>query len=158
MLSSLAAALFFLATPAAAARNPAQEAPVTRLSALRPHLAAQGWGRLGVDRSVQESPLRIGERSFAHGLGTHAHSELVYLLGGGYERFRAWVGVDAEVAAYAEASVVFQVRGDGRVLFASSGSRPLRRASSPGPTSSTASAIGRRRSCSAGTSWPIRPT
>lgn len=92
---------------------------VTRLSSLPARFASQGWGKLGVDRSVQDQPLKIGERAFEHGLGTHANGELVYLLGGGYARLRAWVGVDAEVTQYPEASVTFRVLGDGKELFAS---------------------------------------
>lgn len=105
----------------------APQRSVTQLTSLPLRTVSQGWGQLGSDVSVQGAPLRIGERSFAFGIGTHAHSDLTWLLGGGCTRFRAWVGVDAEVAAYVEASVVFRVLGDGRELFASD----VRRAANP---------------------------
>lgn len=116
------ALLLFLLAPAIARAQASPASPseiVTPLSSLHARFATQGWGRLRIDRSVQDQPLRIGERAFEHGLGTHANGELVYLLVGGYERFRAWVGVDAEVASYPEASVTFAVLGDGRELFTS---------------------------------------
>jgi hypothetical protein len=89
----------------------------TPLSDLAPLSASQGWGQLATNRSVWGKPLQIGERRFAHGLGTHAASELVYELAPGSERFEAWVGVDAAMRQYEGASVVFKVLADGRELF-----------------------------------------
>ncbi len=89
------------------------------LDALQPVTASQGWGQLMVGKSVQGGPIRIGDRTFRHGLGTHAPSEVVYDLGGQYDRFAAWVGVDAEMKDYTASTVVFKVFGDGRELFSS---------------------------------------
>ena len=89
----------------------------TPLSELEPLSVSQGWGELQADQSVWNKPLQIGDRKFAHGLGTHAHSELVYDLEQGYQRFEAWVGVDAAVQEYEGASVTFQVFADGSKLF-----------------------------------------
>jgi hypothetical protein len=44
---------------------------------------------------------------------------LVYSLGGDYERFQAWVGIDQEMEHYPQASVEFKVQVDGRVAFES---------------------------------------
>jgi hypothetical protein len=104
------------------------------LSELEPAVARQDWGGLQIDRSVYNRPLQIGDRSFATGLGTHANSELVYELDSGGERFEAWVGVDAAMRSYTNASVVFQVFADGRPLFDSGVMRvetPARRVSVP---------------------------
>ncbi len=90
------------------------------LAEVEPVVARQDWGQLGVDVSVWGKPLQIGERRFAAGLGTHANSELVYDLQGTFDRFEAWVGVDAGMIEHKEASVVFEVLGDGRKLFDSS--------------------------------------
>ena len=101
---------------AAAAAEPT--APTTiPLGGLVPDSVQQGWGELQTDRSVGGKPLEIGDRKFAHGLGTHANSELVYELERPCERFEAWVGVDAEISYTKAASVVFKVVGDGRELF-----------------------------------------
>ena len=92
---------------------------VTPLGELDPVSVQQDWGGLRVDQSVWGKSMQIGGRKFATGLGTHANSELVYELEGGYERFEAWVGVDAAVKAYPQASVVFKVVVDGREFFSS---------------------------------------
>lgn len=54
----------------------------------------QDWGQLMVDRSVLTNQLTIGTTNFAHGLGTHANSELLVELPAPAERFEAQVGVD----------------------------------------------------------------
>lgn len=119
---------------AMAAETVAPELVTTPLGELEPVSAAQGWGELSADRSVQGKPLQIGDRHFAHGLGTHAASEVIYELDRPWQRFEAWVGVDAEMAHYREPSVVFKVIADGRELFDSGVMRidtPARRVSVP---------------------------
>ncbi len=66
------------------------------LSSLTPVSSVQGFGTLGHDKSVDGNPLKIGERSFAHGLGSHSKGEIVYDLSGKYTRLEAEVGIDAE--------------------------------------------------------------
>src|SRR5208283_1599701 len=70
------------------------------LSYLMPSESRQGYGTLGIDRSVMGKPLQIGERKFPTGLGTHANSRIVYALEGPCDRFETWVGVDAEMKDY----------------------------------------------------------
>ncbi len=106
----------------------------TVLTELEPLCVRQGWGQLQKDRSVASQPMRIGERAFTTGLGTHAPSEIVYDLEGAYERFEAWVGVDAAMLSEDKASIVFKVLVDGRELFDSGLMRaatPARRVSVP---------------------------
>jgi hypothetical protein len=100
-----------------ASESHATETDGVLMSELTPVSARQDYGPLELDRSVQGQTLTIGEREFAHGLGTHANSRLVYDLGGRCIRFTAWVGVDAEMKGYTNSSVVFQVFGDDRKLF-----------------------------------------
>ena len=69
------------------------------------------------DRSADGKPLQIGERKFKHGVSTHARSDLVYLVGGRYSTFRAWVGVDATSSNPLEGTARFLVYGDGTKLF-----------------------------------------
>jgi len=66
----------------------------TPLTSLKWHAASSGYGQVHVDQSVVEKPLRLGDRSFDHGLGTHANSVISYLLPKGTTRFRATVGPD----------------------------------------------------------------
>jgi len=68
------------------------------LSELKPLSFTHGSARkeYGVDKSVAGQPLRIGSKAFDRGIGTHALGEMVFTLDGKYEKFQAWVGVDAE--------------------------------------------------------------
>lgn len=94
--------------------------PQLYLSDLEWRSATIGWGSIQRDRSVDSNPLRLlgddGEVTFEKGIGTHAHSEIVYdLEGKGYRRFESYVGVDREVGG--SGSVVFQVWLDGEKAF-----------------------------------------
>ncbi len=68
---------------------------------------SQGWGQLGIDKSIAGNPIKMGDKTFKRGLGAHANSEIVYDIGGKYEYFETWIGVDAE--ANDEASIRFEV-------------------------------------------------
>lgn len=82
----------------------------------------QSWGKPQVNRSVREQPLAIGGVKYAQGIGTHAYSTLWLDLGGGSERFLAFVGVDD--AAGGAASVEFRILGDGHLLWGSGVMKP----------------------------------
>jgi glucose/arabinose dehydrogenase len=79
-----------------------------------------GWGPIEFDTSNGEAAagdgniMTIGGVRYAKGLGVHAISDVRYSLGGSFSRFIADVGVDDEKAG---GSVVFQVYGDGNLLF-----------------------------------------
>ena len=68
-------------------------------------------------RNVVGGPLRIGETAYADGVGVFAQSLMEVALNRQFGQFRATVGVDA--AAEGRGSVVFEVQGDGRKLWAS---------------------------------------
>ena len=94
------------------------------LTQLMPGKIDNGLASVGLNRSYSsiwwpptQKPLRIGERTFARGLGMRAPNAITYRLDGRYMRFQAWVGVDADAADKPEASVDFQVFGDGKILF-----------------------------------------
>jgi hypothetical protein len=81
--------------------------------------ARAGWtrnrdGQPRRDRDVEDQPLRLNRRVYRKGLGTHAPSEIVYALGGKYDRLIARVG-----GAEEQGTVEFQVYGDDRQLYAS---------------------------------------
>ena len=80
------------------ARLIAKDGSVTWLGSLKPTSINVGWGELLVDTNWQKHPLRIGTREFKHGIWVHADSSVAYPLGGKYERFEAWVGIDADRA------------------------------------------------------------
>jgi glucose/arabinose dehydrogenase len=97
-------------------------APVfTYVSDLTPTAVTNGWGPLERDRSNGEQaagdgrPLTLNGVTYTKGLGVHAASEITYSLGGAYNRFFAYVGLDDEVAS--NGSAIFQVWADGVQLF-----------------------------------------
>ena len=57
-------------------------------------LLRQDFEKLEINRSVIRTPLKIGERKFEHGLGTHSISRLCVRSVKPIEHFSAWVGVD----------------------------------------------------------------
>jgi alpha-galactosidase len=80
----------------------------------------QDYGKFGVNRSVLDTPLKIGGKSFAHGLGTHAVSEIAVSLPAGAAKFEASVGVDNNYdTAGKHGSVEFIVEAAGKELYRS---------------------------------------
>ena len=77
------------------ARLIAADGSVMRLSSLGPLSARVGWGQLHTDRNWQNNPLRIGDKTFVHGLWVHSESDVCYAIDGAYERFEAWIGMDS---------------------------------------------------------------
>lgn len=75
-----------------------------------------GWSRPRVNASIQGTPLTIGGRKFAKGIGAHANSRLNILLDHPIA-FDATVGVDDETAG--KGSVEFIVMVDGTVKWKS---------------------------------------
>lgn len=82
-----------------------------RLEQLDLRAIDQDWGQPRANRSVDDHALSIGGVAFAHGVGTHANSEVGIALGGNARSFTAKVGVDDEAKA---GSVVFVVVVDGK--------------------------------------------
>lgn len=86
------------------------------LSDLHIHSITNGWKFLGVDKSVAGNPLKIGNKTYTKGLGTHAASRTVVALRDKYVKFQSDIGIDAETSS---GSAVFQVFGDGKKLYES---------------------------------------
>jgi len=72
------------------------------------------WQR---DLSVGKARLTLRGQMFDKGLGVHARCLLSYALGGNYARFHSLVGIDDETQG--KGNCVFEVRADGKQLFAS---------------------------------------
>jgi len=87
------------------------------LTALGPIHADQNVGNPRPARNIVGAKLKIGEESYALGIGCFAQSLLEYPLDGRFKRFTATVGVDT--AAEGRGSVVFEVHGDGKKLWSS---------------------------------------
>ena len=107
LLSCCWAAGLFAAAPAA-------KAPFTVVAHRQDHRTLQ------LDRSFIATPLRIGSKTFARGLGTHADSLTVVKLGPGCKTFTCFVGADLnDPTRKAGGSVVFTVKVDGKERFRS---------------------------------------
>ncbi|MBI3922118.1 MAG: SUMF1/EgtB/PvdO family nonheme iron enzyme [Armatimonadetes bacterium] len=73
-----------------------KEGKETYLDSVEPVSAKQDWGTFRRDnKSAVGGPMAIAQRTFPHGLGTHANSEIHYALKDDYDTFEASVGVDA---------------------------------------------------------------
>jgi hypothetical protein len=91
------------------------------LDQFQPLRHRQTYGTLAINKSNGGNRMTIGGKVYQRGLGMHANAESEYLLGGGYRRFEAQVGVDDEKGGLG--SCVFQVWVDGEKRFDSG---PLR--------------------------------
>ncbi|HPF39018.1 MAG TPA: NPCBM/NEW2 domain-containing protein [Phycisphaerae bacterium] len=80
---------------------------VIRLESLNLDLIQQDWGRPGAAKSIDGAPLAIAGKTYDHGLGTHAYSEMNIELFGDAKRFTAYVGLDDEVQC--DGAIVFVV-------------------------------------------------
>ena len=70
----------------------------TDLTSLPWRQASAGWGKVTAGKSVSGAALRVGDATYAQGIGTHANSLIAYDLPAGYTRFTATVGLDAAAA------------------------------------------------------------
>lgn len=101
-----------------------QPAGVEYLSDSRERIydSQQSWGVLGFDIASHVSgqappPIKIKDKEYAKGIGTHASSEIVIGPDGEYESFEAEAGAQWQEGT--EGSVVFHVVVDGKELFKS---------------------------------------
>jgi hypothetical protein len=94
---------------------PKGEARDAWLDTLTPVSQEQDYGSLRRSLSVDGKPIRVGGKAYAHGLGTHANSQVHYAVNNRYQRFEAEVGVDDEKDG--GGTVAFQVAADGKKIF-----------------------------------------
>lgn len=123
------ALLFSLEPPARAGSELAGESPpdgAVWLDDLDVSAMTTGFGKPVPRGSVTGNPLSVGGQVYAHGVGTHADSEIAFDLDGGAELFVTDVGVDDELSCLGEmgaakmAAVRFRAFVDGK-LAADSG-------------------------------------
>lgn len=82
--------------------------------------ATSGWTAPLKNKSVDGNPLIVAGKTYEHGIGTHANSDIVYKIPEGAKRFVAIVGGDEEVEeAGGYASMLFYVYADNQLLDAS---------------------------------------
>lgn len=86
------------------------------LNRIHPYSAHQDYGTLNIDKSVNGTMLTVAGRRFADGLGTHANSQIDYMIPNTSQEFSFIVGIDDEIES---ASVKFSVWGDDKLLWES---------------------------------------
>ena len=89
------------------------------LSDIEPAKITSGWGVPKMDKSLNGGVLRIGEKEYEKGIGTHAISDIVYYLKGKYSKLIGEVGLDYYSYSSKQGSVTFEVYGDGKLLWSS---------------------------------------
>ena len=65
-----------------------------KLTDLKWALATTGYGEIQMNNNITGKPLRLADRTFANGIGTHANSVITYRLPAGATRFHATAGPD----------------------------------------------------------------
>jgi alpha-galactosidase len=89
-----------------------------REPAVRVQSCRQDFNVLCFGQSCMETPIRIGTRTFAHGLGTHANSEIVLALPPGAKSFQAFAGIDNNFDTEGKrGSAQFSVEVGGKEVF-----------------------------------------
>jgi alpha-galactosidase len=107
------------------------ERPSGREPAVRVELRRQDYNSLGFGQSCMETPIRLGQRKFKHGLGTHANSEIVLHLPPDAKEFRAFAGIDNNFDTQGvRGSVQFSAELAGKEVFRSP---TLRGTNAPAP-------------------------
>ena len=93
-------------------------------------LIQQGWGELGINRSIVNDSLRIERVTYQHGFGTHANSEIKITLPSKAKRLTAFVGHDNNDQNRGQASskINFIVVSSGKILWKS---KPLSAGDAP---------------------------
>src|SRR5689334_18735954 len=76
----------------------ASHADTVSLSSLDLSQMTSGWSVAKANSNIVGTPIKIGGKEFAHGVGTHAESRLRIDLRGKARRFFAHVGVDDSAA------------------------------------------------------------
>ena len=80
----------------------------------------QQWGDFGLNTAAavpgtKGSPLQIGQKTFAKGLGHHANGEIIVDLRGRYSSFAALAGVHWQGGG--RGRMIFRVSVDGKIVF-----------------------------------------
>jgi alpha-galactosidase len=112
LLAALGAERFAQGQDAASLQAAEAPANAVWLESLDLGMMTQDYGRPRAQRSVDRNPLKLKGVTYPHGVGTHAHSEMVVDLKGAATRFMAMVGVDDERTG--RGSVAFEVWVDGK--------------------------------------------
>jgi hypothetical protein len=105
--------------------------PLGREPAVRVELRRQDFNSLRFGQSCMETPIKLGQRKFKHGLGTHANSEIILHLPPDAKEFKAFAGIDNNPdTGGVKGSAQFSVEIAGKQVFCT---RTLRGTNAPAP-------------------------
>jgi len=68
------------------------------------------------DMNLNRKPIKLGRKPYPKGLAIHAYTEVTFDLDGEYREFKATIGIDDDVAARDDGTIV-KVLGDGKELL-----------------------------------------
>jgi len=89
-----------------------------REPAIRVELRRQDHSVLRFGQSCIDTPIKLGQREYRHGLGTHANSEIILHLPPGAKEFKAVAGIDNNFdTGGVRGSVQFSVKIGGKEVF-----------------------------------------
>lgn len=92
-----------------------KDSSVVMLGTLKPERHTQGWGKMKVNKSVEDRPLTLAGTTYPEGLGLHAPSQTVFKLGGAYDSLSAVAGLDEE--SLCSKGGLLKVFGDGKQIY-----------------------------------------
>lgn len=96
-----------------------EKIPTDRADYIRLDMASlitQGWGNTQEDKSITGKPIRIGNKIFEIGIGTHAPSQILISINKKYRFFKATIGLNVPCK---DGSIMYEVFGDSKCLYRS---------------------------------------
>jgi len=69
------------------------------------------------DKTIDGSPLKLGDKEYAKGLWIHSKTKLTYRLAGEFSRFQALMGIDASVAKSGLGDVHVTISADDKIIL-----------------------------------------
>lgn len=75
----------------------------------------QAWGKLHIDKSIEDNAFKVGSKFYHNGFGIHASSKTVFDIGKKFKAFKMGFGLDEE--SLCSDGVQLQVYADGRMIF-----------------------------------------
>ena len=89
--------------------GPLPPAPAVSVMKLQPISAVVGWGTMQTGKSIQGRPLTLGSHVYTDGIGLHAIADVVYDRKPQWKRFVAVAGLDEEMRAENQSSLICRV-------------------------------------------------
>lgn len=93
-----------------------RDSSAVMLGTMTPAAHTQGWGKMKVNKSVEDKPLKLDGVAYPEGFGLHAPSKTTFRLGGAYDSLSAVAGLDEESLCSKGGSL--KILADGAQIYA----------------------------------------